>query len=75
MKKSLRDKLNVKALGKGIFAKYFGFEQGVDITDDVAVLFRRNVVIKHIVFVSNLMYSIILFVLSYQQKMRSAIGL
>lgn len=68
MKKSLRDKLNVKALGKGIFAKYFGFEQGVDITDDVAVLFRRNVVIKHIVFVSNLMYSIILFVLSLSTK-------
>ncbi len=68
MKKRLRDKLNVKALGKGIFAKYFGFEQGVDITDDVAVLFRRNVVIKHIVFVSNLMYSIILFVLSLSTK-------
>jgi len=68
VKKSLRDKLNVKALGKGIFAKYFGFEQGVDITDDVAVLFRRNVVIKHIVFVSNLMYSIILFVLSLSTK-------
>ncbi|MDY0294260.1 MAG: hypothetical protein RBQ71_00460 [Acholeplasmataceae bacterium] len=68
MKKRLRDKMNVKALGKGIFAKYFGFEQGVDITDDVAVLFRRNVVIKHIVFVSNLMYSIILFVLSLSTK-------
>jgi HD-GYP domain-containing protein (c-di-GMP phosphodiesterase class II) len=68
VKKRLRDKLNVKALGKGIFAKYFGFEQGVDITDDVAVLFRRNVVIKHIVFVSNLMYSIILFVLSLSTK-------
>ncbi|HCZ24152.1 MAG TPA: hypothetical protein DHV05_04770, partial [Acholeplasmataceae bacterium] len=64
MKKRLKDKMNVKVLGKGIFAKYFGFEQGVDITDDVAVLFRRNVVIKNIVFVSNLMYSIILFVLS-----------
>jgi len=64
VKKRLKDKMNVKVLGKGIFAKYFGFEQGVDITDDVAVLFRRNVVIKNIVFVSNLMYSIILFVLS-----------
>lgn len=68
MKKRLRDKINVKTLGKGIFAKYFGFEQGVDITDDVAVLFRRNVVIKHIVFISNLMYSIILFVLSLSSK-------
>jgi len=55
---------NFKALGKGIFAKFFGFEQGVDITNDVAVLYRRNVVIKNIIFVSNLMYSIILFILS-----------
>ncbi len=60
--------MNVKLLGKGIFAKYFGFEQGVDITDDVAVLFRRNVVIKNIVFVSNLMYSIILFLLSLSTR-------
>ena len=64
MKRRLKEKWNIKTLGKGIFAKYFGFEQGVDITDDVAVLFRRNVVIKNIVFVSNLIYSIILFVLS-----------
>ncbi len=64
MKRRLKEKWNLKILGKGIFAKYFGFEQGVDITDDVAVLFRRNVVIKNIVFVSNLMYSVILFVLS-----------
>jgi len=55
---------NLKALGKDIFARFFGFEQGVDITDDVAVLYRRNVVIKNIVFVSNLMYSVILFLLS-----------
>ncbi len=68
MKKKLRDKWNVKTLGKGIFAKYFGFEQGVDITDDVAVLFRRNVVIKNIVFVSNLMYSVILFLLSLSTR-------
>jgi HD-GYP domain-containing protein (c-di-GMP phosphodiesterase class II) len=68
VKKRLRDKMNVKVLGKGIFAKYFGFEQGVDITDDVAVLFRRNVVIKNIVFVSNLMYSVILFLLSLSTR-------
>ncbi|MDO9629984.1 MAG: hypothetical protein Q7I99_08800 [Acholeplasmataceae bacterium] len=55
---------NLNALGKDVFARFFGFEQGVDITDDVAVLYRRNVVIKNIVFVSNIMYSIILFLLS-----------
>jgi hypothetical protein len=51
---------DLKTLGKDIFAKFFGFEQGVDITNDVAVLFRRNVVIKNIVFVSNIMYTLIL---------------
>ncbi len=55
---------NLKALGKNIFAKFFGFEQGVDITNDTAVLYRRNVVIKNIIFLSNLMYSIILLILS-----------
>jgi hypothetical protein len=63
-----RSIFNLKALGKDIFAKFFGFEQGVDITDDVAVLYRRNVVIKNIVFVSNIMYSIILFLLSFMQN-------
>ena len=55
---------DLKTLGKDIFAKFFGFEQGVDITDDVAVLYRRNYVIKNIVFLSNIMYTIILFILS-----------
>ncbi len=57
-------KWNIKKLGRDIFAKFFGFEQGVDITDDTAVLYRRNIVIKNIVFISNIMYSIILLVLS-----------
>lgn len=54
----------IKTFGRDFFAKFFGFEQGIDITDDVAVLFRKNVVIKNIIFVTNIMYSIILFVLS-----------
>lgn len=58
----------IKALGNDIFAKFFGFEQGVDITDDVAVLFRRNVVIKNIIFLSNIMYTIILIILSLSTK-------
>jgi hypothetical protein len=55
---------DIKSLGNDIFAKFFGFEQGVDITNDVAVLFRRNVVIKNIIFLSNIMYTIILIILS-----------
>jgi len=59
---------NIKALGNSIFAKFFGFEEGVDITNDVAVLYRRNVVIKNIIFLSNIMYSIILFLLSLSSE-------
>ncbi|MCD4826896.1 MAG: hypothetical protein K8Q99_03865 [Acholeplasmataceae bacterium] len=60
----------LKALGKDIFAKFFGFEQGVDITNDVAVLFRRNVVIKNIIFLSNIMYTVILIILSLSTQDR-----
>ena len=63
---------DLKSLGKDIFAKFFGFEQGVDITNDVAVLFRRNVVIKNIVFVSNIMYTLILLVLSFSSEAQVA---
>lgn len=59
-----RQFFNLKAFGQEIFAKFFGFEQGVDITNDVAVLYRRNIVIKNIIFISNLLYSVLLFLLS-----------
>lgn len=51
-------------LNQSIFAKFFGFEQGVDITDDVQLLVRRNIVIKNIIFLSNLIYTLILLSLS-----------
>ncbi|WP_026391887.1 hypothetical protein [Haploplasma modicum] len=51
-------------ISSSIFAKFFGFEQGIDITNDTEVLHRRNVVIKNIVFVSNIFYTILLFLLS-----------
>lgn len=46
------------------FERNFSFEHGVDLNDEVEVLFRRNIVIKNIVFVSNIVYSIILFLVS-----------
>jgi hypothetical protein len=61
-------KHKMKTFGKEIFAKFFGFEQGIDITDDVAVLFRKNVVIKNIIFVTNIMYSVILLILSFSSQ-------
>ena len=46
------------------FERNFSFEHGVNLNDEVEVLFRRNIVIKNIIFVANLVYSIILFVIS-----------
>ena len=46
------------------FERNFSFEHGVDLNDEVEVLFRRNIVINNIIFVSNMIYSMILFVIS-----------
>jgi len=69
-KTSKKDKIITK-FGKNLFAKFFGFEQGVDITDDIAVLHRKNVVIKNIIFVTNIIYSLLLFILSLSTNLRS----
>ena len=60
--------LNLKTLGRSVFARFFGFEQNIDITDDVQVLLRRNIVMKNIIFVSNIMYSLLLFILSLSSE-------
>lgn len=57
-----------KKATKGIFNRFFGFENGIDITDEIKVLHRRNVVIKNIVFVSNLFYTLILFIIATTTK-------
>ena len=46
------------------FERNFSFEHGVDLNDEVEVLYRRNIVIKNIIFVSNIVYSIILLLIS-----------
>lgn len=50
--------------GKNLFSKFFGFEEGIDITDEIAVLHRRNIVIKNIIFISNLFYTMLMLILS-----------
>ena len=50
---------------KSFFERNFSFEHGVDLNDEVEVLFRRNIVIKNIIFISNMVYSMILFLVSY----------
>lgn len=57
-----------KKIGKatlGLFNRFFGFENEVDITNEVAVLHRRNVVIKNIIFLSNIFYSVLLSIFAY----------
>ena len=49
---------------KSFFERNFSFEHGVDLNDEVEVLFKRNIVIKNIIFVSNIVYSIILLLVS-----------
>lgn len=73
--KTKQNKFNIKQHLKNFwnnsFAKFFGFEEGIDITDDVAVLHRRNVVIKNIIFISNIVYSILLLINSTITKTSS----
>ncbi|VEU82667.1 HD domain-containing protein [Acholeplasma hippikon] len=60
-----KPKNKLKGFGKRVFSKFFGFETGIDVTNDVAVLYRRNVVIKNIVFISNILYSLVFFILGF----------
>ncbi len=47
-----------------IYNNMFGFESNIDITNDTQVLFRKNVVIKNIIFISNLIYTFIFSIAS-----------
>lgn len=50
---------------KGFWKKMFSIEQDVDITDDTAMLYRRNIVVKNIIFFSNLIYTVIFAIISF----------
>lgn len=59
---------------KKIFQKLkmmLSFEEGIDISDEYQVLKRRNIVIKNIIFFSNIVYTVILFVISFLSKATS----
>lgn len=64
----LKNKIQSKIKNNTFFTSRFGFESGIDITNDNQVLYRKNVVIKNIVFVSNLIYTLIFTVLSFSDK-------
>lgn len=48
--------------------KHFSFDGDINLSDETEVLFRRNIVIKNIIFLSNIVYSIFLFVLTFGSK-------
>ena len=60
----VKKKLGAKIKENKFFVNNFGFESGIDIADDTQVLYRKNYVIKNIVFISNLIYSIVFSLLS-----------
>lgn len=51
-------------LSKSLFARFFGFEEGIDITNEIEVLKRRNIVIKNIILVSNIFYFFLMLIVS-----------
>jgi HD-GYP domain-containing protein (c-di-GMP phosphodiesterase class II) len=55
-------KLFVKIFSK--FNNMLSFEKGIDITDDYQVLKRKNIVIKNIIFLSNITYTLVLLFIS-----------
>ena len=57
--KDLKAKLAKKIKKSTLFQDKFGFENNIDITDDKQVIYRKNVVIKNIIFISNIMYTIV----------------
>ncbi|MDE5547010.1 MAG: hypothetical protein K2I88_06050 [Anaeroplasmataceae bacterium] len=50
------------------FNNAFGFESGIDIANETQVLYRKNIVIKNIIFLSNLVFTLIFTVLSFGEK-------
>ncbi len=46
------------------FNNAFGFESGIDIANDTQVLYRKNIVIKNIIFLSNVVFTLIFTLLS-----------
>ncbi|MBD5390734.1 hypothetical protein HDR67_01870 [bacterium] len=47
------------------FNNAFGFESGIDIANDTQVLYRKNIVIKNIIFLSNVVFTVIFTLLSF----------
>ena len=62
--KDLKKRITKRFEKSTFFQDKFGFENGIDITDDNMVLYRKNIVIKNIVFVVNLLYTLIFTIIT-----------
>lgn len=60
-----KDKIKGKIKNTSFFKDKFGFESGIDITNDNQVLYRKNFVIKNIIFVSNLIFTFLFTLISF----------
>ncbi len=58
------NKFKNKITNNTFFQKQFGFEQDIDIASDNEVLYRKNTVIKNIIFLSNMFYTIVFALVS-----------
>lgn len=47
---------------KDFFIKRFSFEKGVDILDETSVLYRKNRVIRNIIFITNIVFLLFTFI-------------
>ena len=56
---NFKNRISNKIKNNTFFQRMFGFEVGIDVTNDNEVLYRKNVVIKNIIFVVNLIYTLI----------------
>ena len=62
--KDLKNKISKKLKRSDFFQDKFGFENGIDITNDNMVIYRKNIVIKNIIFVVNIIYTLIFMIVT-----------
>ena len=57
------------------FNDFFSFEKGIDPTNETQVLYRKNLVIKNIIFLSNMVYTIMMFLITLGEASTSNVVL
>lgn len=65
---SIKNKIKNKIVNTTFFRNMFGFESGIDITDEKQVLYRKNVVIKNIILLSNIFYTLLFGIITITEQ-------